>query len=227
MLLKCMVIDNEPEALERMKRYVGKIPLLKVVKILYDPGEAEDFLKNNEIDLVFIDINLTRGLHFLHSLIIKPITIITTAYKKYALQGFDFGALDYLVKPIEFERFSTAAGRAIELHRVMQGFRYANKDCLFIRSGYKTLRILLNEIEYIEGFVDYIRIHLINSSPVLSLSSLKSILSKIPGDKFRRIHRSYIVAISQIKELGNKKVLLYSLKELPIGESFMDFKKEL
>jgi two-component system, LytTR family, response regulator len=225
MLLKCAII--ELEGLERIKKYVSKIPLLKVVKILFDPWEAENFLKNNEIDLVFIDVNLTSGLHFLHALIIKPIIIVTTAYKKYALQGIDFGVLDYLVKPFEFERFSTAAVRAIELHRFIESSKSAAKDCLFVRSGYKTFRILLNEIEYIEGFVDYIRIHLVNAKPVLTLSSLKSILYKIPNDKFRQIHRSYIVAISQIKELENRKVLLYSLKHLPIGERFMDFKKEL
>jgi two-component system LytT family response regulator len=227
MPLKCVVIDNEPDALDRIKKYVSKIPLLKVVKIVCDPWEAEDFLKNNEIDLVFIDINLTKGLNFLHSLIIKPITIVTTAYKKYALQGFEFGAIDFLVKPIEFDRFSTAAGRAIELHKVLRVSRAVSEDYLFIRSGYKTLRIQLSEIEYIEGFVDYIRIHLIHANPVLSLSTLKSILAKIPAEKFRRIHRSYIVAISQIKELENRRVVLYSRKELPIGESFINFKKEL
>ena len=109
----------------------------------------------------------------------------------------------------------------------MQISKYADRDCLFVRSGYKTIRILLNEIEYIEGSVYYIKIHLINDNPVLSLTSLKAIVEKIPAEKFRRIHRSYIVAISQIKELQNKKVVLYSLKELPISDSYADFKKEL
>ena len=227
MHLKCVVIDDEPGALELIKKYVSKIPLLKVVKILYDPTEAKDFFKNNQIDLLFIDINIPSGIDFLSSLISKPITIVTTAYKKYALQGFEFGALDYLVKPIAFERFSAAASRAIELYKFMQISKYADKDFLFVRSGYKTIRILLNEIEYIEGSVDYIKIHLINDNPVLSLTSLKAIVEKIPAEKFKRIHRSYIVAISQIKELQNKKVVLYSSKELPISDSYTDFKKEL
>lgn len=227
MHLKCVVIDDEPAALELIKKYVGKIPLLKVVKILCDPAEAKDFLKNNQIDLLFIDINIPASLEFLSSLIKKPITIVTTAYKKYALKGFEFGALDYLLKPIEFERFSAAAGRAIELHNFMQVSKYADHDYLFIRSGYKTIKIQLGEIEYIEGFVDYIKIHLLNDSPVLSLTSLKAILEKIPAEKFRRIHRSYIVAVSQIKQLQNKKVMLYSTKELPISDSYIYLKKEL
>jgi DNA-binding LytR/AlgR family response regulator len=156
----------------------------------------------------------------------KPITIFISAYKKYALEGFEFGALDYLLKPLDFERFSIATGRAIELYKYMQSSKYNEEDCLFVRATHKTIRILLNEIEYIEGKVDYISIHLINDKPVLTLMSLKSIIEKLPAEKFRRIHRSYIVAVSQIKELQNKKLVLFSSKELPISSSYVDFNNE-
>jgi two-component system LytT family response regulator len=227
MELKCVVIDDEPWAFELIKKYVSKIPFLKLVQTLYDSEEATEFLKNNQADLLFIDINIPTAVDLLSSLINKPITIFTTAYKKYALKGFEFGALDYLIKPLDFDRFSKAADRAIELYKFMQYSKHVDEDYLFVRSGYKLIKIQLSEIEYIEGFVDYIRIHIINDKPVLTLMTLKSIIAKLPSEKFKRIHRSYIVAISQIKELQNKKLLLASLKELPISSSYIDFNKEL
>jgi two-component system LytT family response regulator len=227
MQLKCIVIDDEPWAFELIKKYVSKIPFLKLMQPLYDIREADEFLQNNQVDLLFIDINIPTSIDLLDSLINKPITIFITAYKKYALKGFEFGVLDYLLKPLDFERFSKAAGRAIELYKYKQYSKHIDEDYLFVHSGYKMIKIQLNEIEYIEGFVDYIRIHIVNEKPVLTLMTLKSIIEKLPAEKFRRIHRSYIVAISQIKELQNKKLLLFSLKELPISSSYIHFNKEL
>jgi len=224
--MKCVAIDSEPWALELIKKYVSKIPFLNLLQTLADPAEAIEYLKKNQVDLLFIDINIPTSIELLGSLINKPITIFITAYKKYALKGFEFGALDYLLKPIDFERFSIATGRAIELYKYMQYAKHNDEDCLFVRSAHKTIRIQLNEIEYIEGVVDYIRIHITNEKPVLTLMSLKSIIKKLPADKFRRIHRSYIVAVSQIKELQNKKVLLFSSKELPISSSYISFNNE-
>ena len=227
MHLRCVVIDDEPWALELMKKYVSKIPFLKLVDILCDPAKAVDFLQDRQIDLLFIDINIPFSIELLSSLTTKPITIFTTAYKKYALKGFEIGALDYLLKPLDFDRFSTAVSRAVELFKIRQFSQQADQEFLFIRTGNKTIRIRLNEIEFIEGCVNYIRIHLIDDDPILTLTSLREILKKIPTQKFRRIHRSYIVAISQIKELRNKKVLLYYQKELPVSNSHLDFIKEL
>ncbi|HEX4850236.1 MAG TPA: response regulator, partial [Puia sp.] len=144
MQLKCVVIDNEEGALELMKKYVSKIPFLKLVHILCDPANAVDFLR--DIDLLFIDINIPSSIDLLSSLTTKPLTIFTTAYKKYALQGFEFGAIDYLLKPLDFERFSTAVSRAIELFEIRQYSKQADQQFLFIRSANKTIRIQLNEI---------------------------------------------------------------------------------
>jgi two-component system, LytTR family, response regulator len=227
MQLKCIVIDDEPWAFELIKKYVSKIPFLKLAQTLCDIKEANEFLQSNQVDLLFIDVNIPTGIDLLSSLVNKPITIFTTAYKKYALKGFEFGALDYLLKPLDFERFSKAAGRAFELYKYMQYSKHSDADYMFVRSGYKMVKIQLNEIEYIEGFVDYIRIHIINDKPVLTLMTLKCMIEKLPSDKFKRIHRSYIVPISQIKELQNKKLLLFSLKELPISGSYVGFNKDL
>ncbi len=225
MQLRCVVIDDEPWALELMKKYVGKIPFLKLVHTLCDPSNAINFLK--DIDLLFIDINIPSSIDLLSSMTIKPIMIFITAYKKYALQGFEIGAIDYLLKPLDFERFNTAVRRALELFEIRQYSRQAEEQFLFVRSENKTIRIQLNEIEFIEARVNYIRIHRIHDDPVLTLTSLREISKKIPAQNFQRIHRSYIVAISQIKELRNRKVLMNSMTELPVSHSHAEFVKGL
>jgi DNA-binding LytR/AlgR family response regulator len=227
MHLNCVVIDDEPNALALIKKYVSKIPFLNLTQASCDAEEAKSFLENNSVDLLFADIKMFTSANLLDSLVYKPIIIFISAYKKYALKGFDLGALDYLLKPLDFERFSTAASRAIDLFSSIQSSKQDEENYLFVRSGHKTVRIELNQIEYIEGFVNYIRIHLVNARPILSLTTLKSILQKLPPGKFRRIHRSFIIAIARVKEVQAKRVMMHSSKLLPISNSYADFNKEL
>ena len=214
MLLKCIAIDNEIWALELIKKYVSKIPSLLLIQTLYDPVVAGEFLKNNLVDLLFIDINIPASIGVLHSLKNKPITIFTTAYEKYALKGFELGVIDYLLKPIDFERFSNAVSRAIELYMFRQYSKHRDEDFLIVRSGHGRIRIELYEIEYIEGFVDYIRIHRANEQPLITKMTLKAMMEKLPPEKFKRIHRSYIVAVSRIKAIQNKKSVVVFLKRI-------------
>ena len=227
MQIKCVAIDNDPWALELIKKYVSKIPFLKLLQTLTDPAEAREFFQKNDVDLLFIDINIPAGIELLGSLIKMPITIFTSSYKKYAFKGFEFGAIYYLLKPVDFERFSKATGRAIEMYNYKQQSKYHEEELLTVRAAHKIVKIHMNDIEYIEGFVDYIRIHLTNDQPLLTLMTLKSVMDKLPPDKFKRIHRSYIVAVSKIKSLQNKKLVLFSFKVLPISRSYIDFNKEL
>jgi two-component system, LytTR family, response regulator len=143
------------------------------------------------------------------------------------LQGFEIGAIDYLLKPLDFERFNAAVKRALELFEIRQYSKQAEHQFLFVRSENKTIRIQLNEIEFIEASLNYIRIRRIHDDPVLALTSLREVLKKIPAQNFQRIHRSYIVAISQIKELRHRKVLMNSLMELPVSNSHTGFVKGL
>ena len=225
MQLRCVVIDNEPSALALLKKYVGKIPFLKLVHTLCDPSKAMNFLQ--DIDLLFIDINLPSSIELLSSMTVKPMMIFITAYKKYALQGFEIGAIDYLLKPLDFERFNASVRRALEFFEIREYSKQAEQQFLFVRSGSKSIRIQLNEIEYIEASVNYIRIHRVHDDPVLTPTSLREILKKIPAEKFQRIHRSYIAAISQIKEFRIRKVLMNSLTELPVSNSYAGFVKGL
>jgi two-component system, LytTR family, response regulator len=220
MQLKCVAIDSESWAVELIKKYISKIPSLQLVRVFLDTITASEFLQANAVDLIFMDISITAGIEWMCSLEQKPMTIFTTSHKKYALLGFELEAVDYLLKPVDFERFSKAVNRAMDLHRFRQYSKNNPAGYLSVRSGYKTVRIDEDEIEFIEGNVNYIKIHISNSPPVLSLMTLKEILVKLPSDKFKRIHRSYIVPVSKIKFLQNKKVLLFSSTELPIGDSY-------
>jgi two-component system, LytTR family, response regulator len=223
MQLKCIVIDDEPMALEIIKNYLCKIPSLQLLQTFYDVNSTYEFLQNNQIDLLFININMPTSIELVHSLKHKLMTIFTSAYKKYAFKGFELEAVDYLLKPIDFERFKKAVNKAIQYHRFKLYSSNTGENSLFVRSGHKMVRIKLNDIEYIEGFVDYMKIHLINQKPVLTLMTFKAIMEKLPPDEFKRIHRSYIVPVSKVKSVKSKKVLLFSLKELPVSDSYIDF----
>jgi len=224
-MIKCIAIDDEPLALALVKKYIEQIPELILVQTFDDPIAGVAFLRNHEIDLLFLDINMpdTGGVNMLRSLEKKPLTIFTTAYKNSAVEGFEPEAVDYLVKPIEFELFQKAVNRAIEFHQHRQHAKLSSAEHLFVRSEYRMLKIDLHEIDYIEGLEDYIRIHLSGKKPVLTLMTMKSVLEKLPSDKFKRIHRSYIVSVDKVNSILNRKVKLTSGVQLPISNNHTGF----
>src|SRR5258706_12177970 len=197
MPLKCIAIDDEPPALDLVKEYVAKSPGLQLIQTFNDAISGGEFLRTNPVDLLFIDINMPdiTGLDLVRSLQEKPMIIFTTAHKKFAHEGFELDAIDYLLKPVTFERFSKAVRKAIDYYNYKARTASEARDYLFVYSEYRMIRIDVNEIEYIESLEDYIRIHLVNGKPVLTLMPLKKVLEKLPQDKFRRIHRSYVVAM--------------------------------
>jgi DNA-binding LytR/AlgR family response regulator len=165
------------------------------------------------------DIN---GIDLVKSMEDKPMVIFTTAYKKFAYEGFELNALDYLLKPIEFNRFSKAVEKAVEYRRYKQTSADEQAKSLFVYSEYRLVKVLPDEIEYIESLDDYIKIHFTATKPLLTLMTLKNVLEKLPADKFKRIHRSYIISVSKIRSVQNRKVLLSSV-ELPVSNSYLDF----
>jgi two-component system, LytTR family, response regulator len=225
MQLKCVAIDDEPLALQLIKEYAGKFSELRMVQTFDDAINGADFLRNNEIDLLFIDINMPdiTGIELVRSLEKKPLVIFTTAYKNFAFEGFELEAVDYLLKPIDFDRFSKAVTKVMEFFQYRQNSKEPSRSSLFVRSEYKMVKIDLKEIEYIEALEDYVKIHLTNTKPVLTLMTLKSVLEKLPADKFKRIHRSYIVPISKVQSILNRKARLASGAELPISNNYLDF----
>ncbi len=227
-ILKCVAIDDEPPALMLIREYASRVPGIELVQCFDDALSGAEFLKKNNIDILFCDINMPdiSGIDLVRSLENKPLFIFTTAYKKFAFEGFELDAVDYLLKPIEFSRFLKAVQKAVNLHQQKFLSRPPENEQLFVRSEYRMLKIDINTIEYIEGLEDYIKIHIANSKPVLTLMTMKAVMEKLPASKFRRIHRSYIIATGKVVSILNKKVTLASGKELPVSDSYLEFINE-
>lgn len=207
-----------------LKEYISQCPGLQLLQTFDDAITGGEYLQQNPVDLLFIDINMPdiTGLDLVRSLEEKPMIVFTTAHKKFAIDGFELDAVDYLLKPISFDRFLKAVNKATEY------FDYKRKskeepESLFVYSEYRMVKILLADIEYIESLEDYIRINLTAGKPVMTLMTMKKVLEKLPVNKFKRIHRSYIVATDKVKSVLNRKATLVSTTELPISDSYLDF----
>lgn len=225
MTLTCVAIDDEPLALQLMKAYVQQTPGLELIQTFSDATAGAAFLKQHPADLLFIDINMPdiSGLDLVRDLDEKPLVIFTTAYRQFAFEGFELNAVDYLLKPIDLDRFSKAVAKAMEYYAVKNSAPKEDTESLFVYSEYKLMKIALSEIEYIETMEDYIKIHVTTGKPILTLMSLKKALEKLPEAKFRRIHRSFVVPVAKVKSIANRKVTLASGKELPVSESYLQF----
>ncbi|MEB0263750.1 MULTISPECIES: LytTR family DNA-binding domain-containing protein [unclassified Mucilaginibacter] len=225
MVLKCVAIDDEPLALELIKNYVSRFPSLQLLQTFEDAVSGAEYLRNNPVDLLFVDINMPdiTGIDLVRSLESKPMVIFTTAYKNFAFEGFELEAIDYLLKPIDVKRFGKAIEKAADYLRYKTATTVQGEDeNLYVYSEYRMVKIALKDIEYIESMEDYIKIHLQFDKTVLTLMPLKKVLEKLPEDKFQRIHRSYIVPVSKIISIQNRKVKLPAI-ELPISDSYANF----
>ncbi|WP_316795828.1 LytTR family DNA-binding domain-containing protein [Pedobacter agri] len=226
MALKCVAIDDEPLALELIKTYVAKFPALQMIQVFENALSGAEYLKNNTIDLLFVDVNMPdiTGVELVRSLEHSPMIIFTTAYKNYAFESYELQALDYLLKPIDFKRFTAAVEKAIDYHKYKNAtVETGNDESIYVYAEYKMIKILLRDVEYIESMGDYLKIYLNGiDKPLLTLMTMKKILEKLPDNQFARIHRSFIVALNKIKSIHNKKVQL-NHAELPIGDAYSAF----
>jgi DNA-binding LytR/AlgR family response regulator len=225
MEIKAIVIDDEPLAQNVIEQYSLKIPQLTIIGKCNDAICAHEFLSQQNVDLIFLDINMPKmsGISFLKNLQNPPHIIFTTAYSEYALEGFELNAIDYLKKPFSFERFSKAFFRAEEIIRLKRKQENTsspinNSQFLFVKSNKKTIKLDFTEICFIEGLGDYIKIHLSDQKIVTNLS-MKKILSLLPSDKFFRIHKSYIVSVNNIELIEGNMVKVNGIK-IPIGNNF-------
>jgi DNA-binding LytR/AlgR family response regulator len=222
MPIRCIAIDDEPLALELIQYYVSLHSELQLIATFDDALQARQYLQTHEVDLLFADINMPdiNGLQLVESLSKKPMVIFTTAYKKFAYEGFELQAIDYLLKPIGPERFAKAIQKLKDAFLLQQQKKeQVEQPSIYVRSDYKMLRIVLDQIQYIEGLEDYIRIHVDGSRPVLTLMSLKAMEETLPADLFIRIHRSYIIPIKRIVAIQGKEIQLPGIS-LPIGKKY-------
>jgi two-component system, LytTR family, response regulator len=230
MPLKCIAIDDEPLALELIESFCSQTPSLQLVNTFEDAISAAEYLRNTFVDLLFLDINMPdiSGIDLARSLAVKPMIIFTTAYRDFAYQGFELDAVDYLVKPFAFERFSKAVRKALDYHlyKTTSTEQVKPAEAIYVYSEYRMIRIDLNDIQYIETLDDYIRIHLATAKPVMTLMTLKKILEKLPPERFQQIHRSYVISMDKVSSIHNRKVKLLSAIELPVSLTYAGFIQE-
>jgi DNA-binding LytR/AlgR family response regulator len=208
-----------------METYITQVPGLQLLGTFSDAVSAWGYMQKNPVDLVFMDIQMPdiTGLQLAKSLQRKsPMIIFTTAYSKYAVEGFNVEAVDYLLKPFEFSRFLEAVNKASALKQLYESStEKMDEQAIFVKSDYQNIRIFTRDIQYIEGFDDYIRIHVDTGKSIYTLNSLKNILEKLPENEFIRVHRSYIVPVNRIKRIYNQHVQIGD-KEIPIGKSYAE-----
>jgi len=237
-MLNVLIVDDEPLALDVLETYIGQMPELNLIRRCSNALEANEALKSEKIDLMFIDIQMPQltGIDFVRTLIDPPMVVFTTAYPNYAIQGFDLNALDYLLKPISLERFMKAVNRAIEHHEAtsreympVPGSEESSSEFFFVKADKKLVKVNFDDIIYIEGLKDYVIIRL-NNTRVITLQTMKSLEDRLPQNKFRRIHRSFIVAMDKITAIDGSLVEVMEKdkpKSLPIGKNYRDDLLEL
>ncbi len=225
MILKCAIVDDEPLALELLKSYVKKTPVLELNGAYSSAIEAMKMLPDNPVDLFFLDIQIPElnGLEFSHMVPEDTRIVFTTAFGQYALDGYKVNALDYLLKPISYTDFLQSVNKAVQWFDRKRGTDNEptdKPDFIYVKSDYKLIQISLKDILYIEGLKDYVKIHLEGESrPILSLTSLKALEEKLPTDRFIRVHRSYIVQKQKIKVIDKARIV-FGKEYIPVSESY-------
>lgn len=225
MILKCAIVDDEPLALELLKSYVKKTPVLELNGAYSSAIEAMKMLPDNPVDLLFLDIQMPElnGLEFSHMVPEDTRIVFTTAFGQYALDGYKVNALDYLLKPISYTDFLQSLNKAVQWFDRKRGTDNESTDkpdFIYVKSDYKLIQISLKDILYIEGLKDYVKIHLEGESrPILSLTSLKALEEKLPTDRFIRVHRSYIVQKQKIKVIDKARIV-FGKEYIPVSESY-------
>lgn len=230
MKINCVLIDDEPLALALLKDFASRIPFLNITGSFNSAQEALLFMKGNQVDLVFMDINMPDidGFSLLKELGKEIMVVFCTAYHEYAVDGFNVKALDYLVKPYSFERFLRAACYAQEnfILKQAKGYLASNQkeisNYLFVKSEYSLVKININEIVLLEGLKDYIKIYTtVNEKPILTLQSLRVLEEKLPPEYFFRIHKSYIINLRMVKSVQRNHVVIGE-REIPLGNQFKE-----
>lgn len=226
MELSCLIVDDEPLALDLMESYVKRTPFLSLAGRCNSAVEVLPIVKERKIDVIFLDIQMPElnGLELSRMLGERTKVIFTTAFEQYALEGFRVDALDYLLKPISYPEFLKAAGKALQWCEMRVRHENGEKEqvCIFVKADYKLIRVDLAKILYIEGLKDYVKIYLEGEGqPVISLMSLKSLEELLPASDFIRVHRSFIVRMDKVKVIERNRIV-FGKEYIPISDSYKD-----
>lgn len=229
--MKCVIIDDEPLAVDLIKEFVSKVESLELINTFNNAIDAIAMINTSNVDLIFLDIEMPHfsGIDFLNAIDKKPLVIFTTAYSDYAVEGFNLGAVDYLVKPIPFHRFLKSVVRAQQLFNSQNTTQTVaapkvvapeiEPDFMFVRSEYENIKINFSDVLFIEGLKDYVKIYTTDNKFTLTLISLIKLENTLSTKGFARIHRSYIINIKHLKSIQKNKVLIAD-KRIPISESY-------
>lgn len=225
-MIRCLAIDDEPLALRQLVAYLEKVPFFEMAGSCRNAFEAMAILEKEDIDAIFIDINMPdlNGLDFVRSLHHPPLVVFTTAYQKYAVEGYKVDAIDYLLKPFGMADVMHAAEkvkRQFDLTHTASISAVDEDDALFLKTEYKVVRIPIGQIVFVEGMAEYLRIHLSGlSKPVIVLLSMKKMEERLPTANFMRIHKSYIINLKHIAEINRSRIVLDTGADIPIGDSY-------
>ena len=225
-MIKCIAIDDEKLVRDLLEDNIRQLPFLELIKTCKNALEAYEVLQTEQVDLIFLDIQMPglSGLQFLQSLQHPPMVILVTAYEQYALEGFNQQVVDYLLKPFSFERFLKACNRANELFRLQNNQNEETNEIqdFFVNVEYTLVKIVVADIEYIEGLKDYIKIHLSTSDkPVLTRMTMKAMEEKLPANSFVRTHKSFLVVVQKITAVKRDFVCIGN-KEIPVSEFYKE-----
>lgn len=230
-MIRTLVIDDEPLALQQLAAYTAKIPFLELVAQCLSAIEAREIMEKEQIDALFVDINMPdiNGLDFVRSLQAPPIVVFTTAYSEYAVDGYKVDAVDYLLKPFSLDDFRRAAQRVkkrYELENVMPSVAHtapiqSENDTIFFKTDHRVVRVDINDIRYVVGMAEYLKIHLDGQKSLVVLLSMKKLEERLPA-YFLRIHRSYIVNMKKVMEVTKNRIVMDADTYLPVGDIYKE-----
>jgi DNA-binding LytR/AlgR family response regulator len=222
--MNCLIVDDEPLALDLLEDNIRQIPFLNLVAACRSGAEAMVVLSEHQVDLIFLDIQMpgVNGLDLLRSLKQPPLVILVTAYEEHAIDGYDLDVVDYVLKPVAFSRFLKAVQKAQNIFRMVGKIHSPainNADHVFVNANYSLVKVMLHEIAYIEGLKDYVRINMTTGKIVITRVGLKVIEEKLDAVKFMRVHKSYIIALDKIDSIQKTQLTIQD-REIPIGDGY-------
>lgn len=226
-MIKCLVIDDEPLALQQLASYVEKIPYFTLVAQCHGAVEAREIIDRERVDAIFVDINMPdiNGMDFVKQLSAPPIVVFTTAYSEYAVDGYKVDAVDYLLKPFgldDFKRAATKVKKRYELENNAAAQQPADDDdSIFLKTEHRVIRANIADIRYVEGMSEYLKIYIEGQRPIIMLLSMKKLEERLPS-YFMRIHRSYIVNMKKVSEVSKSRVAIDADTVLPVGDIYRD-----
>lgn len=222
MNINCIIIEDEPLATDKLTTFIGRVPNLTLLATFDNALLAMDFIKMNPVDLIFLDIQMEQltGIEFLERVQTTAQVIITTAYSEYALKGYEFKVSDYLLKPYAFGRFVQAMDNVKEQHRLRQTPVTEDIDFIFVKTEYRIEKVNLEDILYIEGMKDYLRLVTTNGN-IMTLQRFKTYEEFLPTQRFVRVHKSYLVAVAKIESIERNRIKIND-KLIPISDTYKD-----